>query len=49
MENNVKFLVNFTLNLWLWYENKSHFLAKFGMKMGLLFQSQGHVPTQIIC
>ena len=30
------------------YKNESHFSAIFGIKMGLLFKSQRHVPTQII-
>ena len=44
----MKFFVNFALNLWLWYKNGSHFLVKFGIKMGLLFKPQWHIPTQII-
>ena len=47
-ENNVKFLVNFGESLWFWFKNGSHFSAKFGIKMDLLFKSQWHVPTQII-
>ena len=31
-----------------YYKNGSHFSAKFGIKMGLLFKSQRQVPTQII-
>ena len=46
--NNVTFLVNFAYNLRLWYKNGSHFSAKFGLKMGLIFKSQQQVPTQII-
>ena len=34
--------------VWLWYKNGSHLLAKFGIKIGLLFKSHRHIPTQII-